>query len=144
MEEFVLDRSHYTFPNYRQTPARTPYPFQRKAFEALDRLKSGNPRGYASMLVLPTGAGKTYTAAHWIIRNYIDGNVKVLWIAHRSELLRQAAEAFFCDTTAETLPDRESQREYILQYCASESGWRRCTVSRAVTRHYERLEDASE
>ena len=49
-----------------------------------------------------------------------------------------------CEGGRLTLPDRESQREYILQYCASESGWRRCTVSRAVTRHYERLEDEAE
>ena len=114
MSFFVLDRSHYTFPNYHQIQNRTPYPFQVKAFAALDRLKENNPQGFASMLVLPTGAGKTYTAAHWVIKNYIDNGVKVLWIAHRSELLRQAAEAFFCDTTQETLPSRDSYTTFVV------------------------------
>ena len=63
MRDFILDKSHYTLPNYRQKSTRTPYPFQQDAFNALDKLKKNNPDGYASMLVLPTGAGKTYTAA---------------------------------------------------------------------------------
>ena len=124
MEEFVLDRSYYTLANYHQAQSRTPYPFQVKAFEALDRLKANNPGGFSSMLVLPTGAGKTYTAAHWILKNYIDQGVKVLWIAHRSELLRQAAEAFFCDTTKDTLPNRSSFISYVV---SSEFG-RSCNV----------------
>ena len=114
MQEFVLDRSYYTLATYHQAQSRTPYPFQVKAFEALDRLKANNPGGFSSMLVLPTGAGKTYTAAHWILKNYIDQGVKVLWIAHRSELLRQAAEAFFCDTTKDTLPNRSTFISYVV------------------------------
>ena len=113
MNNFILDRSNYTFPNKHQVVTRTPYPFQEKAFEALDKLKERYPDGFSSMLVLPTGAGKTYTAAHWVIKNYINQGVKVLWIAHRSELLRQAAEAFFCDTTKTTLPDREQFYTYV-------------------------------
>lgn len=124
MKDFVLDRSHYTFPNYRQTNNRTPYPFQKQAISALDLLKANNPNGFASMLVFPTGAGKTYTAAHWIIKSYIDSGVKVLWIAHRSELLRQAAETFFCDTTDETLPNREEFTTFVV---SSEFG-RCCNV----------------
>ena len=114
MRDFILDKSHYTLPNYRQKSTRTPYPFQQDAFNALDKLKKNNPDGYASMLVLPTGAGKTYTAAHWIIKNYLNQGVKVLWIAHRSELLRQAAEAFFNDTTPDTLPDRDKFISYVV------------------------------
>ena len=124
MNEFILDKSYYTLSNFHQVPNRTPYPFQTKAFEALDRLKKENPDGFASMLVLPTGAGKTYTAAHWILKNYIDCDIKVLWIAHRSELLRQAAEAFFYDTTTDTLPNRHSFISYVV---SSEFG-RSCNV----------------
>ena len=62
MLEFILDRSNYLLSNYHQPISRKPYPFQEKAFLALDKLKSNNPNGFASMLVLPTGAGKTYTA----------------------------------------------------------------------------------
>jgi len=127
MKEFILDKSFYTLSNYRQPQNRTPYPFQIKAFEALDRLKENNPDGFASMLVLPTGAGKTYTAAHWVLKNYIDKGIRVLWIAHRSELLRQAAEAFFCDTTIETLPSRNSFISYVV---SSEFG-RSCNVPKS-------------
>ena len=127
MSDFILDRSSYTFPNYHQIQNRTPYPFQEKAFEALDRLKQNNPNSFASMLVLPTGAGKTYTAAHWVLKNYIDQGVNVLWIAHRSELLRQAAEAFFCDTTVDTLPNRNSFTSYVV---SSEFG-RCCNVPKS-------------
>ena len=127
MKEFILDKSYYTLSNFHQAQNRTPYPFQVKAFEALDRLKEGNPDGFSSMLVLPTGAGKTYTAAHWILKNYIDCGVKVLWIAHRSELLRQAAEAFFCDTTKDTMPSRDSFVSYVV---SSEFG-RSCNVPKA-------------
>ena len=125
MREFILDKSHYTLPNYHQPKNRTPYPFQEKAFEALDKLKENNPKGFASLLVLPTGAGKTYTAAHWVLKNYIDKGIKVLWIAHRSELLRQAAEAFYRDTTDETLPNRDAFTSYVV---SSEFG-RSCNVN---------------
>lgn len=124
MNEFILDKSNFVLPNYHQEKTRTPYPFQEKAFEALDKLKRNNPEGFASLLVLPTGAGKTYTAAHWVLRNYINEGVKVLWIAHRSELLRQAAEAFFKDTTVETLPDRKEYTSFVI---SSEFG-RSCNI----------------
>ena len=124
MLEFILDKSNYLLSNYHQPISRKPYPFQEKAFLALDKLKSNNPNGFASMLVLPTGAGKTYTAAHWIIKNYIDQGIKVLWVAHRSELLRQAAESFFMDTTKETLPTRTHYESYVI---SSEFG-RSCNI----------------
>lgn len=123
--EFVLDKSNYTLPNYHQPITRTPYPFQKKAFEALDKIKANNPKGFSSMLVLPTGAGKTFTAVHWVIKNYVNENVKVLWVAHRSELLRQAAETFFINTTTETLPDRSHFYSYVI---SSEFG-RSCNIS---------------
>lgn len=122
--EFILDKSHYALSNLHQTQTRTPYPFQEKAFEALDKVKENNPDGFSTMLVLPTGAGKTYTAAHWILKNYINQGIKVLWVAHRGELLRQAAEAFYQDTTVETLPDRN---EYISYVVSSEFG-RCCNI----------------
>lgn len=124
MSNFVLDKSNFVLPNYHQENTRTPYPFQEKAFEALDKLKRDNPDGFASLLVLPTGAGKTYTAAHWVLKNYINESIKVLWIAHRSELLRQAAEAFFKDTTDETLPNRDKYTSFVV---SSEFG-RSCNI----------------
>ncbi|MCD8238633.1 MAG: DEAD/DEAH box helicase family protein [Clostridiales bacterium] len=49
---------------------------------------------YAGVLVLPTGAGKTLTAAYWLMENVLDKGGKVVWIAHRHELLNQAEKAF--------------------------------------------------
>lgn len=49
---------------------------------------------FKTLLVLPTGGGKTLTAAHWLLKNAVDKGKKILWIAHRHLLLEQAAEAF--------------------------------------------------
>ena len=49
---------------------------------------------FAGLLVLPTGAGKTLTATYWLLKNYTDKNKKILWIAHRHELLEQAKHSF--------------------------------------------------
>ena len=130
MNDFILDKTHCRLPNVRQESSRSPYPFQKDAFRALDRLKEKHPEGFASMLVLPTGAGKTYTAVHWILKNYIDQGVRVLWIAHRSELLRQAAEAFYMDTTDETLPHRKGFQSYTV---SSEFG-RSCYIEKQGVR----------
>jgi superfamily II DNA or RNA helicase len=46
----------------------------------------------STLLVLPTGAGKTYTAAE-ILRERVPAG-RILWLAHRSELLDQARETF--------------------------------------------------
>lgn len=49
---------------------------------------------FEGLLVLPTGGGKTLTIAYWTAINYLDQNKKVLWIAHRHELLEQAKGTF--------------------------------------------------
>ena len=49
---------------------------------------------YSTLVVLPTGGGKTYTATLWLVKHAIDRKKKVLWIAHRQMLLDQAAESF--------------------------------------------------
>lgn len=63
--------------------------------EALKKLDEINKKGsFNTLLVLPTGGGKTLTAAYWLLKNAVDKGKKVLWIAHRHLLLEQAAEAF--------------------------------------------------
>ena len=71
------------------------YPHQEEAFFNMqnDIIKS-NKNPFAGLLVLPTGGGKTLTAAHWLSKNILDKGKKVLWIAHRHELLEQAKETF--------------------------------------------------
>ncbi|MHC5775035.1 DEAD/DEAH box helicase family protein [Nostoc sp.] len=65
------------------------YSHQNEAIKALNKTNEG---AFEGLLVLPTGGGKTLTAVHWLLRNFINNNKKVLWIAHRHELLDQALE----------------------------------------------------
>ena len=44
----------------------------------------------ATILVLPTGGGKTKTAVYGIVQKAIANSANVLWIAHRNELIMQA------------------------------------------------------
>ncbi len=63
--------------------------------EAIQELQSKTvKKSFSGMLVLPTGGGKTLTAAYWLAKNYLDKNKKILWIAHRHELLNQAKQTF--------------------------------------------------
>ncbi|MCW5959119.1 MAG: DEAD/DEAH box helicase family protein [Pyrinomonadaceae bacterium] len=68
------------------------YNHQREAIRNLEDTIA--KKSFSGMLVLPTGGGKTLTAAYWLAKNYLDRNKKILWIAHRHELLNQAKLAF--------------------------------------------------
>jgi superfamily II DNA or RNA helicase len=71
------------------------YDHQKDAFHNLqEEIIKSNKNPFAGLLVLPTGGGKTLTAAHWVAKNILDNNKKVLWIAHRHELLEQAQKTF--------------------------------------------------
>lgn len=81
---------------------RMPYEHQKNAMENLDIVnKSGQ---YSTMIVLPTGGGKTYTASLWLLKNALDHGKKILWIAHRQMLLDQAAESFQKFAYSEAIP----------------------------------------
>ena len=68
------------------------YEHQIEAMQALDRMNEQD--SFRSLLVLPTGSGKTLTAAYWLLKNAVDKEKKIIWIAHRHLLLEQAAETF--------------------------------------------------
>lgn len=70
-----------------------PYPHQLTTWDKMTRLylEHGRPAG---LVVLPTGGGKTVVAAHWLLRNVIAKGGRVLWLAHRQSLLRQAFKTF--------------------------------------------------
>lgn len=79
----------------RQGVFKDPAPHQREALHKLDKwYKStpAEPRG--GILVLPTGGGKTFTACHFICRNPLSDDFKVLWLAHTHHLLEQAFFSF--------------------------------------------------
>ncbi len=69
------------------------YPHQRYAIRKMDQVIL-NASDYAGLLVLPTGGGKTLTAAYWLMHNILDKGKKVIWVAHRHELLDQAKSSF--------------------------------------------------
>ncbi len=48
--------------------------------------------------------------------------------------------SIYCEGGRFRLPERASADEYIEQYCCDIDGWRRCTLARALNRHYERKE----
>lgn len=71
---------------------RVPYQHQKEAINCLNIINKAS--SFSTLVVLPTGGGKTYTASTWLLKNAVDKKIKVLWIAHRQMLLEQAAESF--------------------------------------------------
>lgn len=77
--------------------------FQSKAVANLVEDFRENPKG-RYLLTIPTGGGKTFTAVKFVTQAFDQGILKadvdkVLWVAHRRELLTQAVDAF--DTWAQ-------------------------------------------
>ena len=87
------------------------YAHQNEAIRALDQ-KNNFP--FEGLLVLPTGGGKTLTAVHWLLRNFIDKRKKVLWIAHRHELLDQAFETLKFSAYPSLLNDVKNFRYRVI------------------------------
>lgn len=85
---------------------RAPYEHQKEAMRALDLLNGES--SFSTMIVLPTGGGKTYTAVNWLLRHAVDKGSKVLWIAHRHMLLNQAAQAFADNAFSLIMPNTGS------------------------------------
>ena len=46
-----------------------------------------------------------------------------------------------CEGGEIRMPDTDAAKTYFREYCADLYGWRRCTVARAISRHYEARED---
>ncbi len=84
------------------TNTRMSYEHQKRAMAGLDKINQSP--SYSTLVVLPTGGGKTYTASTWLLKNAIDQKKKILWIAHRQMLLDQAAESFQKFAYTETIP----------------------------------------
>ena len=82
-----------------------------EAWAALDELIAG-PDRVCGRIVLPTGAGKTDTAAMWLLHQMAaDPELRVLWISHQQELIGQALARF--QNLARQLPagvHREARR----------------------------------
>ena len=97
--EYIMSGySTYEIEEIRETKAggeKQPFPHQIESFEKLSSILPTPIKGYkGTMLVLPTGGGKTFTAVNWICRNILSEGIKVLWLAQSSYLLDQAAQTF--------------------------------------------------
>ncbi len=96
------------------------YLHQEEAVKQLDKkIIKTNKNPFAGLLVLPTGGGKTLTAVQWLSRNYIDNNKKILWIAHRHELLEQALETFKKNAFSNILKNKKSFNYRIISGLSS-------------------------
>lgn len=91
------------------------YNHQKEAMRALDKADVGGK--FSGIIVLPTGGGKTITASYWLTKNAIDKHAKVLWIAHRKQLLEQAYSAFEKCATQDLLTDAA---EYSMRIVSGE------------------------
>lgn len=69
--------------------------FQTNAVTELTKWYNSRPRPYAgSILVLPTGGGKTFTALRFLCQTALSDGYKILWLAHTHHLLEQAFTSF--------------------------------------------------
>ena len=89
---FIEVKSNGVVSAKQGSNGRSPYEHQRKAMECLDIIDKLDD--YSTLVVLPTGGGKTYTASSWLLKAALNKYKKILWIAHRQTLLDQAAESF--------------------------------------------------
>ncbi len=112
MKTYVETKSNGIVSPKNGSNKRALYEHQKKAMANLDIINRNS--SYSTLVVLPTGGGKTYTAAVWLLRNAIDHKKKILWIAHRQTLLDQAAETFQNYAYSEVLPSISSFRYRII------------------------------
>lgn len=96
---------------------RVPYEHQRRAMECLDQME--RLPAYSTLIVLPTGGGKTYTASLWLLRHALDQKKKILWVAHRQMLLDQASESFQKYAYAESIPHLSSFQYRVISGSSS-------------------------
>ena len=101
-KDFIEVKSYGDIFPKKGTNTRIPYEHQKNAMVALDKMNQES--SFSTLVVLPTGGGKTYTASMWLLKNAIDKRKKILWIAHRQMLLDQAAESFQKFAYTEVVP----------------------------------------
>jgi len=77
-----------------QQSRKVPAPHQNDALARLNDWYAGIREADGGILVLPTGAGKTFTAAHFLCSGPLSDGYKVLWLAHTHHLLEQAFRTF--------------------------------------------------
>jgi superfamily II DNA or RNA helicase len=90
---------------------KVPAPHQSSALARLGDWYGGAAEGSkGGILVLPTGAGKTFTAVHFLCNGPLSDGYKVLWLAHTHHLLEQAFGAFTAGALRDIREPRSSLR----------------------------------
>lgn len=110
-ETFAVSSSG-TISVRHDAPTTNFYEHQTKAMACLDRINELS--SFSTLVVLPTGGGKTLTASVWLLKNAIGKGFKVLWLAHRQMLLDQAADAFMRNACEAYMPRVSSFRYRIV------------------------------
>jgi late competence protein required for DNA uptake (superfamily II DNA/RNA helicase) len=93
----------------------TPRDYQQ---EAVDSLHKHFKRSKKGLLVLPTGAGKTFTA--WLfLKDYVQKGEKILWVVHRDYLIPQCidgikANNIDCNVTQWTAKEKDSSGDVVI------------------------------
>lgn len=112
MEKTVSSKNAKTV---RVNPGKNPRHLYLHQSDAIAALNIINEREeFRALVILPTGAGKTMTAATWLLSSAIDKKKKVLWLAHRHLLLEQAADAFVVNSFSDRFMNRQSFRYRII------------------------------
>jgi ATP-dependent helicase IRC3 len=87
----ILEDNPITLKTNLNPSGLNPYDYQQKAIDELDKhLLLKNHK--ACILQIPTGGGKTYTAVRWLFLSALPKGYKIVWIAHRIDLLLQARQ----------------------------------------------------
>ncbi|MFU2192203.1 MAG: HEAT repeat domain-containing protein [Methanobacterium sp.] len=73
---------------------KPPAAHQEEAIIKLKKWFEANEFPSGSILALPTGSGKTFTAVRFLCKNVIAKGYKILWLAHTHHLLEQAFYSF--------------------------------------------------
>jgi superfamily II DNA or RNA helicase len=100
---------------------REPHPYQIEAWQRLSAHLAEAERGgiFRGLLVMPTGSGKTYAAVRWLLSSVVARGLRVLWLAHRAELLNQAASEFHRLSALAVGRDRLRIRIVSGEHCAA-------------------------
>ena len=123
-------------------------PHQQEAVDALNKYfdLSGRTRQEQSgLLIMPTGSGKTFTTITWLMESAIPAGYRVIWFAHRQELVDQATREF-CNV-APILAEHGIKKVKILPISGQHAGMSQscgydinvCSIRSAATKNGRRF-----
>ncbi|HNF23647.1 MAG TPA: DEAD/DEAH box helicase [Leptospiraceae bacterium] len=100
-----------------------PYAYQEAVWKEMSSYYQ-QPDKYAGLVWIPTGGGKTVIAVHWLYHNAISKGMRVLWLAHRMNLLKQAAETFNSLFDATLLSEEKGLNVVLVSGTSPGTSWR--------------------